>query len=1094
MYDAETLRLIAGAPPLNGLDLDALPQELTKAFAAIVAWRVRLRSGEGATPEDLPALTANLRRLAATQEAMVAVAPHRDDRSAAAFVAASAHLVCHLAADLVDRDTASTPLSVMTVAPSVSATVLFLVAETPADAAEMAKRITPAGTPVERALLQAVVGLARGALAGLVEHPEPTLQLSAHSSLEAAALDALWLGLLRGIRVLASGLLDGDMAAVGEAAKQFDSIAALAVEPLDAVLLPDAPQVVSAFSGPRHLASLLRALASNLPEAALTRIAPPRGTPPAAWRDFTTATARRRPYLWRNHREAIQQGYLNPGTSAAVSFPTGGGKSTLAELKIAVALLLGRKVVFLAPTLALVDQVANDLQVSFPSTHVQREAVEDIGYSDLQPDELPAVAVMTPERCLAMLSFAPAAFDDVGLLVFDECHLLHPRSAQGDRRSVDAMLCLLAFTRACPEADLLLMSAMMGNASEMSAWLEWLTERQCLALVMEWKPTRQARGCVVYDAGRIKELKGILTAEQGAATGSTVPREIAGRLTAQPSALFCLRQTWKTKSAADYSLQTLLAGDVTLTAAVGDTGGWYLSANRNGVAASVAEAAVRAGYKTLVFTQNVTWCDAVAKRLKGALPARAGLTDRETRLLAIATEEMGGVKHTYCDPTARSAAHHGLLLPVERHFNESLYRRIGGVDVLAATSTLAQGMNLPSEVVVIAGDDRFDKEVGQSRPLDAHELLNTAGRAGRAGEAAQGMVIVVPGKVVAYDDQQRTIHRHWFTLQAIFAKGDQCLDIDDPLTALLDRIQSAGAGEADDLTTYVLTRLPAGDNGDEAARALLSRSFGAFKARAKNDADWVTSRVEAALEARRGMAPAEPQASWHAALAANCGIPEWLVQDLDRDMHQHTESLRGTAAEWISWFLDWLRTEPKRVGELIRPSNLAEVFGKKYTSLSTQAQRAAFVANQISTLLPLWVSGASLRDLELAVGVPAPKLGKCRTARKFIARLLPDVAYAFGVVAQVHRHRLAADGAEQPMPLVLSTLSSMVREGLDRPEKLALQRILRNQIGRVGCHQRFDTIVPFVPPGDEREPFADTLRRISTALQMSEAVTDEPQG
>jgi hypothetical protein len=49
---------------------------------------------------------------------------------------------------------------------------------------------------------------------------------------------------------------------------------------------------------------------------------------------------------------------------------------------------------------------------------------------------------MTPERCLAMLSFAPEAFWDVGLLVFNECHLLSPQSGK-IRRALDAMLCVL---------------------------------------------------------------------------------------------------------------------------------------------------------------------------------------------------------------------------------------------------------------------------------------------------------------------------------------------------------------------------------------------------------------------------------------------------------------------------------------------------------------------------------------------------------------------------------------------------------------------------------------------------------------------------
>ena len=80
--------------------------------------------------------------------------------------------------------------------------------------------------------------------------------------------------------------------------------------------------------------------------------------------------------------------------------------------------------------------------------------------------------------------------------------------------------------------------------------------------------------------------------------------------------------------------------------------------------------------------------------------------------------------------------------------------------LLVATSTLAQGMNLPSEVVVIAGDDRFDPDAGKAKQLQAHEILNTAGRAGRAGEAAHALVIVVPSKVISFNDKTQAIHRH----------------------------------------------------------------------------------------------------------------------------------------------------------------------------------------------------------------------------------------------------------------------------------------------------------------------------------------------
>src|ERR1700722_8655302 len=136
-----------------------------------------------------------------------------------------------------------------------------------------------------------------------------------------------------------------------------------------------------------------------------------------------------------------------------------------------------------------------------------------------------------------------------------------------------------------------------------------------------------------------------------------------------------------------------------------------------------------------------------------------------------------------------------------------MFRRDDGIHVLVATSTLAQGMNLPSQVVIIAGDDRFDIATNKPALLEAHELLNAAGRAGRAGEAAEGLVILVPGKVIAFDEQKDTITGHWFELQSIFSNSDQCLEIEDPLEPILDRIHS-GADKADDHEAYFLRRLP----------------------------------------------------------------------------------------------------------------------------------------------------------------------------------------------------------------------------------------------------------------------------------------------
>ena len=130
------------------------------------------------------------------------------------------------------------------------------------------------------------------------------------------------------------------------------------------------------------------------------------------------------------------------------------------------------------------------------------------------------------------------------------------------------------------------------------------------------------------------------------------------------------------------------------------------------------------------------------------------------------------------------------MLKEERELVESLFRRSDGVNILVATPTLAQGMNLPAEAVILAGDERWDGEQNDQENLEAHELLNAAGRAGRAGYSAKGFVLVIPNRVVSLEYSNTggaSIGREWVELkERTFSKSDQCLTVLDPLGKLLD--------------------------------------------------------------------------------------------------------------------------------------------------------------------------------------------------------------------------------------------------------------------------------------------------------------------
>jgi superfamily II helicase len=87
-----------------------------------------------------------------------------------------------------------------------------------------------------------------------------------------------------------------------------------------------------------------------------------------------------------------------------------------------------------------------------------------------------------------LLALQPEAFASLGLIVFDECHLIHARPDDRSRRGLDSMLCLLNLTQAAPDADMLLLSAMMKNTAELAGWLKTLTGRDCLSWTWHGNP------------------------------------------------------------------------------------------------------------------------------------------------------------------------------------------------------------------------------------------------------------------------------------------------------------------------------------------------------------------------------------------------------------------------------------------------------------------------------------------------------------------------------------------------------------------------------------------------------------------------------
>ncbi|MEV6961745.1 helicase-related protein [Streptomyces sp. NPDC051207] len=83
------------------------------------------------------------------------------------------------------------------------------------------------------------------------------------------------------------------------------------------------------------------------------------------------------------------------------------------------------------------------------------------------------------------------------------------------------------------------------------------------------------------------------------------------------------------------------------------------------------------------------------------------------------------------------AYHHAEVPQAVRNCLERAYRN-GALRVLCATSTLSQGMNLPTKTVLVPDTWR-----GQGDRVSLRDFWNTAGRAGRAGQETEGHVVLI---------------------------------------------------------------------------------------------------------------------------------------------------------------------------------------------------------------------------------------------------------------------------------------------------------------------------------------------------------------
>jgi helicase len=161
---------------------------------------------------------------------------------------------------------------------------------------------------------------------------------------------------------------------------------------------------------------------------------------------------------------AIEKGLLK-GKNIVVSSPTASGKTIVAEIACAMAILSkGKKAVYIAPMRALASEKFSEFKADYPYI----KSVLSIGDLDASDKWLGGFQMMffSTEKFDSLMRHGVEWLRDVGCFIFDEVHMI------GDVGRGPTMELLITKLKHATEAQTIALSATIGNAKEIAEWMD----------------------------------------------------------------------------------------------------------------------------------------------------------------------------------------------------------------------------------------------------------------------------------------------------------------------------------------------------------------------------------------------------------------------------------------------------------------------------------------------------------------------------------------------------------------------------------------------------------------------------------------------
>jgi len=434
--------------------------------------------------------------------------------------------------------------------------------------------------------------------------------------------------------------------------------------------------------------------------------------------------------LWPAQQRICEAGLLK-GRSAVIQMPTSAGKTRATELIIRAAFLSKRTslAVIVAPFRSLCHDIRTDIVKAFTGEDVLLDEVSDSYLFDIELQELFAqksIIVVTPEKLLYMLRRAPELAERIGLIVYDEGHQFEG-FARGP--TYELLLSSLRMTLK-KDAQVVLISAVIGNAPEIAAWL--IGDPDALVGGEGMLPTAKSIAFASWKAER-GQLQYVQPTDPEESE-FFVPRVIAQ---------VALQKLTVKEKAARVFPERNGKNDTTQSTEIGLYLGLHLVPN--------GSVAIFCGQKGSVSKTCRRISEIFARQVPLDAPVAFSDAAELEKISNLFTQQMGPGADVAAGAAYGVLAHHanvphGLRLTVEHAMKE------GHARFVVCTSTLAQGVNFPIKYLIVTATQQGKEKI---KVRDFHNLM---GRAGRAGMHTESSVIFAAAEIF---DGKENYYQRW---------------------------------------------------------------------------------------------------------------------------------------------------------------------------------------------------------------------------------------------------------------------------------------------------------------------------------------------